>query len=169
MLKLALLCSTLLRKTNFATADELPNMFDFCGTAPILQRSMECLNEPLQRCDKGALVGIVKSLCVQCEEILEHCVDEPQEGNGELDKKDVKTIVQKALLKCKSPNNASRTKAASLSRCVVVVGAGVVAGNPDFQIAEIGGRERASTGLLKVGGGVLSFMSTFLSWEKVKL
>jgi WD40 repeat protein len=51
----------------------------------------------------------------------------------------------------------------------VVVGMGVADGNSDFQMAEIGGRERASTGLLKVGGDVLSFISTFLSWEKVNL
>jgi hypothetical protein len=51
----------------------------------------------------------------------------------------------------------------------VVVGAGVVAGKPEFPMAETGGRERASTGLLKVGGDVLSFISTFLSWDKVKL
>ena len=51
----------------------------------------------------------------------------------------------------------------------VVVGTGVAAGKPDFHTAEAGGRERASTGLLKVSGDVLSFISTFLSWEKVKL
>ena len=50
-----------------------------------------------------------------------------------------------------------------------VVGAGVEAGNLVFQMAAAGGRERASIGLLKVGGDVLLFLSTFLSCEKVKL
>jgi WD40 repeat protein len=36
-------------------------------------------------------------------------------------------------------------------------------------VAEAGGRERASTGLLAVGNDVLSFISTFLSWGKVML
>jgi WD40 repeat protein len=51
----------------------------------------------------------------------------------------------------------------------VVVGAGVATENPGSQMSDIGGRERASTGLLKVGDDVLSYISTFLSWEKVKL
>jgi hypothetical protein len=51
----------------------------------------------------------------------------------------------------------------------VVVGAGVATGQPNFQMVEAGGRARASMGLLKVGGDVLSFISAFLSWEKVKL
>jgi WD40 repeat protein len=36
-------------------------------------------------------------------------------------------------------------------------------------VAEVGGRNRTFTGLLTVGGDVLSLMSTFLSWEKVRL
>ena len=59
---------------------------------------MECLNEPLQRCDKNALVGIVNSLFVEFQGILEHYVDHPEENNGELDSECVKTIVQEALL-----------------------------------------------------------------------
>jgi WD40 repeat protein len=51
----------------------------------------------------------------------------------------------------------------------VVVGAGVATGTQEFRLTEFAGRERASTGLLKVGGDVLSHISTFLSWEKVKL
>jgi hypothetical protein len=34
-----------------------------------------------------------------------------------------------------------------------VVGAYMAAGNPDFQMAEAGGRERTFTGLLKAGAG----------------
>jgi hypothetical protein len=54
---------------------------------------MEYLNEPLQRCDKNALLGIVKSLCVEFQDILEYYVLEPEENNGELDSEDVKTNV----------------------------------------------------------------------------
>ena len=50
-----------------------------------------------------------------------------------------------------------------------VVLAREAAGKPDFHVGSAGGRERASAGLLTVGGDVLSLMSTFLSWEKVEL
>jgi hypothetical protein len=43
---------------------------------------MEYLDEPLQRCDKNALVGIVKILCVKFQDILEHHVEYPEENNG---------------------------------------------------------------------------------------
>jgi hypothetical protein len=46
------------------------------------------------------------------------------------------------------------------SAFTVVAGVGVATGKQ---------RVRASTGLLKVGADVLSFISIFLSWEKVKL
>jgi WD40 repeat protein len=51
----------------------------------------------------------------------------------------------------------------------VATGAVVADGNQGSRMAEIGNRERASTGLLKVGGDALSHTSSFLSWEKVKL
>ena len=51
----------------------------------------------------------------------------------------------------------------------VVLGTGMVTVILEFQSAEIVGRERASTGLLKVGDDMLSHVSTFLSWGKVKL
>jgi WD40 repeat protein len=128
---------------------------------------MEYLNEPLQRCDKNALVGIAKRLCVKFQDILEHYVAYPEENNGELNSADVKSIVNKALFEMQVAEKRQQDK--DRSAFTVVVGAGVAAGNPDFQMAEAGGRERASTGLLKVGGDVLSFISTFSRWEKVKL
>jgi WD40 repeat protein len=51
----------------------------------------------------------------------------------------------------------------------VVCGAHGSVMEPDFQMAKAGGRNRASTGLLTVGGDVLSYLSTFLTWEKVEL
>jgi WD40 repeat protein len=52
----------------------------------------------------------------------------------------------------------------------VVLGACEAAtGKSEFQMAEAGRRERASTGLLVVGGDVLSLVSRYLSWEKVML
>jgi WD40 repeat protein len=124
---------------------------------------MECLNEPLQRCDKNALVGVVKSLCAMFQERYLDELEDP----FELDSEDVKTIIQEALLEMQVV--AKRQQEKDRITFSVVVGAGVAAGNPDFQIAAMGGRERAPTGLLKVGGDVLSIISTFLSWEKVKL
>jgi WD40 repeat protein len=128
---------------------------------------MEYLNEPLQRCDKNALVSIVKSLCVKFQDTLESHVDYPEDNNGELNSEGVKTIIHKALFEMQVAEKRQQDK--DRNAFTVVVGAVVAAGNPDFQRAEAGGRERASTGLLKVGGDVLSFISTFLSWEKVKL
>jgi hypothetical protein len=49
---------------------------------------MDYLNEPLQRCDKNALVGIVKNLCVYFQDVLQSYVEEPEdeENNGELNR-----------------------------------------------------------------------------------
>jgi hypothetical protein len=130
--------------------------------------TMEHLNELLQRCDKNALVDIVKSLCVNFQDVLEYYVEEPQDNNGELEPFiNVKSIIQDALIIMQVAEK--RQQETDRNAFTVVVGAGVAAGNPDFQMAEAGGRERVSTGLLKVGGDVLSFITTFLSWEKVKL
>jgi hypothetical protein len=60
--------------------------------------NMEYLNEPLQRCDKNALVGIVKSLCVSFQETLEHHVDHPEEDNGELNSADVKKYYSQRII-----------------------------------------------------------------------
>jgi WD40 repeat protein len=130
---------------------------------------MEYLNEPLQRCDKNALVDIVKNLCAMFQDILELHVDYPEANNGELNSADVKSIIHQTLFEIQVAEKRQQDK--DRNAFSVVVGAGVAAGNPDFQMGEAGGRERerASTGLLKVGVDVLSFISTFLSWEKVKL
>jgi WD40 repeat protein len=79
----------------------------------------------------------------------------------------VESIVHKALVEMQVAKKCQQEK--DRNAFTVVVGMGVTAGKPDFHMAEAGGRERASTGLLKVGGDVLSFILTFLSWEKVKL
>jgi WD40 repeat protein len=121
---------------------------------------MADLNELLQRCDKNALVGAVKSICDALEYYQEYQTDE-------VDRKKVKNIIHGALFKMKVAEKRQRDK--DQNAFTVVLGAGVVAGKQNFQFAEAGGRERTPTGLLAVGGDVLSFTSTFLSWEKVKL
>jgi WD40 repeat protein len=123
---------------------------------------MEILNELLQQCDKNALVGVVKSLCVVSEEYLEY----PEEADA-LDCKKVEDVVREALFKMQVAKQCQQDK--DRNAFAVVLGAREVAGKPDFQVAEAGGRERASTGLLVVSGDVLSLISTFLSWKKVTL
>jgi WD40 repeat protein len=123
---------------------------------------MESLSKLLQGCDKNALVGVVKHLCVR----LENHESDP-ETHAELHSNEVKPIIRKAMLEMKVAEKRQQDK--DRSAFTVVVGAGVAAGKPNFQTVEAGGRERASTGLLVVGSDVLSFISTFLSWEKVKL
>jgi WD40 repeat protein len=128
------------------------------------QSTMENLNGLLQRCDKNALVGVVKRLCAMFQEKY---LDEPEEHDGELDSEDVKTIIHEALFKMQVAEKRQQDK--DRNAFTVAVGAGVTVGKPNLQMADAGGRERASTGLMIVGGDALSFIATFLSWEKVKL
>jgi WD40 repeat protein len=123
---------------------------------------MASLDELLQQCDKNALVGVVKELCAVSEEYL----NDP-EGSGELNSEKAKGIVLKALIGMKLAKQRQQDK--DRNAFAVVAGAREAAGKSDFEMAEAGGRERASTGLLVVGGDVLSLVSTFLSWQKVTL
>ena len=123
---------------------------------------MSSLDELLQQCDKNALVGVVKSLCVASEEYL----DDP-EGSDALDSEKAKIIVLEALTGMKVAKQRQQDK--DRNAFLVVLGAREAAGKLEFQMAEACGRERASTGLLVVGGDVLSLVSKFLSWEKVTL
>jgi hypothetical protein len=110
---------------------------------------------------------IAGDLCVRLQEgCLEHFLHEPGENDGALDSKIVKTAVHKAFFEMIMVEKRQQDK--DQNAFTALAGAGVVAGNPDFQMAEAGGRERASTGPLVVGGDVLSLTSTFLRWEKVK-
>ena len=78
---------------------------------------MEHLNELLQRCDKNALVDIVKSLCVNFQDVLEYYVEEPQDNNGELEPFiNVKSIIQDALIIMQVAKNASKRQTGTLSR-----------------------------------------------------
>jgi hypothetical protein len=101
------------------------------------------------------------------DNMLQDHVGDPDTNDGELDRGDVITIVQEALREMQRAEKHQQDK--DRIAFAVVVGAGVAAGSPGFQMANSDGRERAYTGLLKVGGDVLSFISTFVSREKVKL
>jgi WD40 repeat protein len=83
-----------------------------------------------------------------------------------LNREDVKAVVQKALFKMKLAEKSQQDKDRN---AFAVVLAREAAGKPDFRMGAAGRRERASTGLLVVGGDVLSLIPTFLSWEKVEL
>jgi hypothetical protein len=125
--------------------------------------TMASLDELLQQCDKNTLVGVVKCLCDVSEEYLNN-----PEGAVELDSEKAKEIVREALMEIKLAEKCQQDK--DRNAFAVVLGAREAAtGKSEFQMAEVGGRERASTGLLVVGGDVLSLVSTFLSWEKVAL
>ena len=106
----------------------------------------------------------MKSLCDMFQEPYLDELQVEVEDPVYLDSEDMKTVIHKALLKMQK-----RQQDKDRDAFTVVAGAGVAAWKLDFAMAETGGRERASTGLLAVGGDVLSFISTFLSWEKVKL
>jgi WD40 repeat protein len=114
----------------------------------------QILNEMLQRCDTNALVGVVKSLYVMLEAYQSY----PEEID-ELHS-DVKDVVHKALHKMQVDEKIQQD--ADQNAFSVVLGASVAAGK------QAGSPERVSTGLLVVGSDVLSFISTFLSREKVK-
>ena len=59
---------------------------------------------------------------------------------------DVMTVIREALLEMQVAEKRQQDK--DRIAFTVVVGAGVAAGKPEFPMAETGGRERASTGLL---------------------
>jgi hypothetical protein len=61
------------------------------------RKAIEDLTELLQRCDKNALVGVVKRLCVKMQGILVCYVNLPTKNNGELDSEDVKTIIRESM------------------------------------------------------------------------
>jgi WD40 repeat protein len=128
---------------------------------------MDGLNELLLQCDKNALVVVVKNLCVMFQEKMELYLDDPEENDLGFDSEDVKVVVRYSLLKMKMAAKSQQDK--DQNAFTVVLGAGMAAGKPDYQLAKAGGRARAPTGPLVVGGDALSFISTFLSWNKVKL
>jgi WD40 repeat protein len=124
--------------------------------------------ELLQRCDRNALFGVVTGLCDMFQgHYLQHLLEEPEDNDGTLNSEDVKTVIRAELLKMRVAEKCQQDK--DLNAFTVVSGAGVAAAKLNFQMAESGGRERSSTGLLIVGNDVLSLISTFLSWEKVTL
>jgi WD40 repeat protein len=84
-----------------------------------------------------------------------------------LDSEKAKIIVLEALTGMKVAKQRQQDK--DRNAFAVVLGAREATGKSEFQMAEAGGRERASTGLLVVGGDILSLLPTFLSWEKVTL
>jgi WD40 repeat protein len=121
----------------------------------------EDLKELLQHCDKNALLGIRESIC----EMIMIDVNLPVSHQRVIE--NMEQIVIDALL---DMNLAiKRQQETDQNAFAVVLGACGAFGKSGFQMAEAGGRKRASTGLLTVGGDVLSFLSTFLSWEKVRL
>jgi WD40 repeat protein len=124
---------------------------------------MKELTDMLQRCDKKALVGVLKSLYMT----LEDYQDDPEE-NAELHSDDVKGFIHRALFQMQVFEKHQQDK--DRNAFTVVLGTAQIeaVAKPDFQVEAVG-RERFFTGLLAVGGDVLSFISTFLSWEKVKL
>ena len=156
------------RKERVAVATSHPLIPFFLFYAPVFVASkrqftactMEILNEMLEQCDKNALVGVVKNLCV----MLEEYEDAPEE-NEELHSEDVISAVRKALMDMNLAIKYQQEK--DRNAFAVVIGACGAAEKPDFQAAAAGGRERAPTGLLVIGGDVLSLVSTFLSWKKV--
>ena len=99
---------------------------------------MEDPTELLQRCDKNALVSVVKNLCVKFQEILEWHEDEPEENNSELNSEYLKSIIHKELLEMQVAKKRQQDK--DRNAFTVVVGAGVATGKPNFQMVE-GGRE----------------------------
>jgi WD40 repeat protein len=125
--------------------------------------SAEGLDMLLHQCDKIMLVRVVKNICAMFQE---RYLDE--DVMLDVVSQDVKAVVREALLQKKMAEQRQQDK--DRNSFTVVSGAGVAAGERDGQlVSAAGGRERASTGLLVVGGDVLSFISTFLSWEQVKL
>jgi hypothetical protein len=58
--------------------------------APQPHESVEGLNKLLQRCDKNALVGVIKDLCAMFQDTY---LDEPEEHDGFLRSRDVRGIV----------------------------------------------------------------------------
>ena len=106
---------------------------------------MSSLDELLQRCDKNTLVGVVKSLCVVSEEYL----NDPEVADEFSE--EIKDIVRKALMEIKLAEKRQQDK--DRNAFAVVLGAREATGKSEFQMAEAGGRERASTGLLVVGAG----------------
>jgi WD40 repeat protein len=110
--------------------------------------TMESVDKLLQQCDEDALVGVVENLLEEFQGLVEINYGEH-----------VTEVVCDALLKVQVADKGQREK--DQNAFAVVLGV--------REAAEVGGRERASTGLLVVGNDVLSSISTFLSWEKVKL
>ena len=100
--------------------------------------TMEELNQMLQRCDKNALVAVVKSLYLH------------NENDEELLSEKVKVIVCEALFEMQVAKQRQQDK--DRNAFAVVLGAREAAGKTDFQVVEAGGRERASTGLLVLKG-----------------
>ena len=88
----------------------------------------------------------MKKLCAMFQATY---LDELEDA-GELNSGDVETIIQEALFEMQVAEKRQQDK--DRNAFTVVVGAGVTAGNPDFQMAGIGGQERASTGLLSFEG-----------------
>ena len=62
-----------------------------------------------------------------------------------------------------------RQQVKDLSAFTVVLGTRGAAGKPDFQMLEASGQNRFFAGPFLVGGHVLSFIASFLSWKKVEL
>jgi WD40 repeat protein len=124
--------------------------------------TMEILNEMVQRCDKNVLMGVVGRLCKMIHK--RYADDMAEKHPDELSSYDVKAIIQMLLLETQRQQDKDQ------NAFTVVLAARRAAGKPDFQMSETcGQRQRVSTGLFVVGGHVLSFISSFLSWKKMEL
>jgi WD40 repeat protein len=130
--------------------------------------SMPGLTEVLQRCDKNALVGSVERLCVMFqEEYLGYGTDMLDILEDGLDDESVTGVIYEELFEMQVAQKCQQDR--DRNSFLVAVGAGVAPREPDFHVAEAGGRERSFTGLLVVSGDVLSLISFFLNCENVEL
>ena len=120
----------------------------------------------LRQCDRNVLLDVVKRLYSVVQRRSHDLSVQYDNQFDVLDCEAVENIIHDSLLKMKLAAKSQQDEDQNAFR--VVLGGGV-AGETEFQMTEAGNRKRFSTGLLVVGDDALSFISTFLSCEKVEL
>ena len=101
----------------------LPSITPTSVSSTMSRLNTDHMTEPLQRCDKSALISVVKNLCVRFQYILQDFVEEPEGNDGALDRHEVIIIIQAALLKMRRAEKRQQDK--DRVAFTVVVGAGV--------------------------------------------